>query len=157
MAVWCWIARRRSAALRAAVGVAIAWGALSGGAQAQQAKSEPETYVLYFDFASAKLSAKARPIITDAAAAVERAKSNGAFSHVKVIGYADSAGTAEGADRLSERRADAVRSELIRDGVAPEEIKTEGRGKREPEVNTGDQVKNPRNRRVRIVIYRPGD
>ena len=157
MAVRRWIAQRCWALLRAAVGVAIAWGALSGGAQAQQGSPEPESYVLYFDFASAKLSAKARPVITDAAAAVERAKASGSFSHVKVIGYADSAGTAEGADRLSERRADAVRSELIRDGVAPEDIKTEGRGKREPEISTADQVKNPRNRRVRIVIYRPGE
>ena len=157
MAVGSWFARRRPAVLRAAVGVAIVLGILAAGAQAQQTNPEPETYVLYFDFASAKLSAKARPVITEAAAAVERAKAKGDFSHVKVIGYADSAGSAEGADRLSERRADAVRSELIRDGVAPEAIKTEGRGKREPEVSTGDQVMNPRNRRVRIIIYRPGE
>jgi outer membrane protein OmpA-like peptidoglycan-associated protein len=58
---------------------------------------------------------------------------------------------------LSERRADAVRSELIREGVSSEDIKTEGRGKHEPEVTTEDQVKNPRNRRVRIVIYRQGE
>jgi len=156
MAVWRWIARCRSAALRVA-GVAIASAILSGAALAQQSSPGPETYVLYFDFASAKLSATARPVISDAVAAVGRAKANGSFSHVKVIGYADSTGSAEGADRLSERRAEAVRSELIRDGIPAAEIKIEGRGKREPEVSTEDQVKNPRNRRVRIVIYRPGD
>jgi len=154
MSVWCFLARRFSWALGAMVGLAIACTASSGTALAQNG---PETYVLYFDFASAKLSAKARPVISEAAAAVDRAKAKGAFSHVKVIGYADSAGTAEGADRLSERRADAVRSELIRDGVSADDIRTEGRGKREPEVKTEDQVMNPRNRRVRIVIYRPGD
>jgi len=157
MAAGRWVARRCSAMLRAAAGAAVVWAILLGGAQAQSSSPEPETYVLYFDFASAKLSAKARPVITDAAAAVERAKAKGTFSHVKVIGYADSAGSAEGADRLSERRAESVRSELIRDGVPAEDIKTEGRGKREPEITTDDQVKNPRNRRVRIVNYRPGD
>ena len=152
--VWRSIVLRCSMALWAVAGLAVACAALSCAARAQ---AGPETYVLYFDFASAKLSAKARPIITEAVSAVGRAKANGAFSHVKVIGYADSSGTAEGADRLSERRADAVRSELIRDGVPADDIKIEGRGKREPEVKTEDQVMNPRNRRVRIVIYRPGD
>lgn len=130
---------------------------LLGAAAAEQAKTEPETYVIYFDFASAKLSSKARPVVTEAAAAIERAKTSGTFSHVKVIGYSDSAGTAVGAERLSERRADAVRDELIRDGVPSEIIKTEGRGKSEPEVATQDQVMNPRNRRVRIIIFRPGE
>jgi outer membrane protein OmpA-like peptidoglycan-associated protein len=151
------IARSRRYWLQAAAAFAIVWAALLGAAEAQQAKAEPETYVLYFDYASAKLSSKARPVVAEAAAAIEHAKAGGNFSHVKVIGYADSAGTAEGADRLSERRADAVRSELIREGVSSEDIKTEGRGKHEPEVTTEDQVKNPRNRRVRIVIYRQGE
>ena len=143
--------------LQAVTAFAIACAAFLGVAAAEQAKTEPETYVVYFDFASAKLSSKARPVITEAAAAIERAKTSGNFSHVKVIGYSDSAGTAEGADRLSVRRADAVRDELIRDGIPLEIIKTEGRGKHEPEVATQDQVMNPRNRRVRIIIFRPGE
>ena len=49
------------------------------------------------------------------------------------------------------------RDELLRNGVDVNVIKTEGRGKLEPAVLTGDQVKNPRNRRVRIVIFRIGD
>ena len=56
-------------------------------------------------------------------------------------------------DREAARDAtQEVFGKLMRDA-----IKLEGRGKLEPEVLTGDQVKNPRNRRVRIVIYRPGD
>jgi outer membrane protein OmpA-like peptidoglycan-associated protein len=113
--------------------------------------------VLYFDFASAKLSAVARPVIGHAADAIRQTVDSGNFSHVKVIGYADTAGSTDGQDRLSLRRANAVRDELVRDGVDPTVIKTEGRGKLEPEVLTGDQVKNPRNRRARIVIFRPGD
>ena len=128
------------------------------GARAQgKSKGDPQQFVLYFDFASAKLSAVARPVITDAAAAIRQTVAKGNFSHVKVIGYADTVGTPDGQDRLSLRRANTVRDELVRDGVDPGVIKTEGRGKMEPAVLTGDQVKNPRNRRVRIVIFRPGD
>ena len=132
--------------------------AVATGAHAQsKSKGDPEQYVLYFDFGSAKLSSVARPVIGDAAAAIRETVAKGNFSHVKVIGYADTVGTPDGQDRLSLRRANTVRDELVRDGIEPGAIKTEGRGKLEPEVLTGDQVKNPRNRRVRIVIYRPGD
>jgi OmpA-OmpF porin, OOP family len=126
-------------------------------ASAQQTASEPEQFVLYFDFASAKLSSLARPVVADAVEAIKRTQAAGKFSHVKVVGYADTVGSTEGQDRLSIRRSDAVRDELIRNGIEADVIKTEGRGKLEPAVLTGDQVKNPRNRRVRIVIYRPGD
>ncbi|HKX10499.1 MAG TPA: OmpA family protein [Stellaceae bacterium] len=135
------------------LGAAVATGA---GAQGKS-KGDPQQFVLYFDFASAKLSSVARPVITDAAAAIRQTVAKGNFSHVKVIGYADTVGTPDGQDRLSVRRANTVRDELVRDGINADVIKTEGRGKMEPEVLTGDQVKNPRNRRVRIVIYRPGD
>jgi outer membrane protein OmpA-like peptidoglycan-associated protein len=138
-------------------------GALIGAAATSSVRAQgkspgdPEQYVLYFDFASAKLSSVARPVINQAAAAIRRTIAKGNFSHVKVVGYADTVGTTEGQDRLSIRRADAVRDELVRNGIDAGAIKTEGRGKMEPEVLTGDQVKNPRNRRARIVIFRPGD
>ena len=154
----------RAAALsrRSVLGFAAAGAWLGGtaatGARAQgKSPGDPQQFVLYFDFASAKLSSVARPVITDAAAAVKQTVAKGNFSHVKVVGYADTVGTPDGQDRLSLRRANTVRDELVRDGIDPAAIKIEGRGKMEPEVLTGDQVKNPRNRRVRIVIYRPGD
>src|SRR5579864_4985068 len=135
------------------LGAAIATDARAQG----KSPGEPEQFVLYFDFGSAKLSSVARPVVNDAADAVRRTVDRGNFSHVKVIGYADTVGSTEGQDKLSLRRANAVRDELVRDGIDVSVIKTEGRGKLEPEVLTDDQVKNPRNRRVRIVIFRPGD
>jgi OOP family OmpA-OmpF porin len=147
----------RRSVLVAGIGALLGAGVpMDAGAQ-RKSPGEPEQFVLYFDFGSAKLSSVARPVIADAADAVRRTVDKGNFSHVKVIGYADTVGSTEGQDRLSVRRAYAVRDELVRDGIEASVIKTEGRGKLEPEVLTGDQVKNPRNRRVRIVIYRPGD
>jgi len=147
---------RRSVLIFATGAVLGASVAADAGAQAKS-PGEPEQFVLYFDFASAKLSSVARPVVSDAVDAIRRTVDRGNFSHVKVIGYADTAGSTSGQDRLSLRRAYAVRDELVRHGIDVSVIKTEGRGKLEPEVLTGDQVKNPRNRRVRIVIFRPGD
>jgi len=139
--------------------VAAGFGATAPMIGEAQAKSpgDPEQYVLYFDFASAKLSSVARPVVGQAAEAIRKTVAKGNFSHVKVIGYADTVGSTEGQDRLSLRRANAVRDEMVRNGIDGDVIKIEGRGKLEPEVLTGDQVKNPRNRRARIVIFRPGD
>jgi len=147
---------RRSVLVFATAGIAVGTGATNARAQSK-APGDPEQFVLYFDFASAKLSSVARPVINDAAQAIKQTVEKGNFSHVKIIGYADTIGSTEGQDRLSLRRAYAVRDELVREGIEASAIKLEGRGKLEPEVLTGDQVKNPRNRRVRIVIYRPGD
>jgi outer membrane protein OmpA-like peptidoglycan-associated protein len=126
-------------------------------AAAPARSAEPETFVVYFDFASAKLSEASRPLLIDAVAAIKRALAETSGAHVKIVGYADSVGSIFGAMHVSLRRAEAVRRELLSGGIAAGDIAVEGRGKREPEVQTGDQVRNPRNRRVRIIIYRPGD
>src|SRR5689334_1448051 len=96
---------RRSVLIFATAG---AWlgAAMATGARAQgKSSGDPQQFVLYFDFASAKLSSVARPVITDAAAAIKQTVAKGNFSHVKVVGYADTVGTPDGQDRLSLRRA----------------------------------------------------
>jgi outer membrane protein OmpA-like peptidoglycan-associated protein len=150
------IASLRRVARRVGVAVTL-MGLFSGLALAQQPATPPESFVVYFDFASAKLSALARPVIADAAVAIRRGREQKSLSHVKVIGYSDTAGTVESADRISRQRAEAVRAELLREGIAADFITTEGRGKQDPAVPTADHVRNPRNRRVRIMLYRPGD
>jgi len=79
----------------------------------------PQSYVLGFDAGTAKLGALARATVEQAAAASRREPS----FHVLVVsraGNANAAG-AKGAkaedERLSKRRAEAVRAELIHDGI----------------------------------------
>src|SRR5438132_561268 len=55
-------------------------------------------------------------------------------------------------DRLSLQRAGRISRRLIELGIASERIQTSGRGKRELLVPTADQVADPRNRRVEIVV-----
>lgn len=71
---------------------------------------------------------------------------------VIIIGHTDKSGDAKYNEELSQRRANAVRSLLIADGVSPDMIETAWRGDREPLPETSGNVYEPRNRRVEIKV-----
>jgi len=71
---------------------------------------------------------------------------------VYVIGHTDTVGELRGNDALSALRAQTVKGFLASIGIPEERIQTAGRGKREPIVPTGDQVDEPKNRRVEINV-----
>lgn len=71
---------------------------------------------------------------------------------IVVIGHTDRVGSDPYNDALALQRADAVRSALVRQGIAPENIVVAGRGKREPAIPTADGVAEPRNRRVEVLV-----
>ena len=110
----------------------------------------PEKFLVFFDFAKATLTPEARNTIAGAARA---AKTAGAAKLI-VVGHADRAGPEDYNLRLSKRRADAVKGELVRLGVPSAAITTEGRGEKDPLVPTADGVREPQNRRVEIMHAR---
>lgn len=71
---------------------------------------------------------------------------------VLVVGHTDAVGSHAANDALSLQRAQLIRSELMRLGVAADSIQVIARGKRELAVDTADGVAEPRNRRVEIVV-----
>ena len=71
---------------------------------------------------------------------------------ILVIGHTDAVGAGQFNDKLSLQRAERVRAELIRRGIAEDSIVVEGRGKREPLVTTADGIAQPKNRRVEINV-----
>jgi outer membrane protein OmpA-like peptidoglycan-associated protein len=71
---------------------------------------------------------------------------------VVVIGHTDRVGSVRFNDRLSRQRAERVRAELVKLGIAQTRIQIAGRGEREPLVPTDDEVPEPRNRRVEISV-----
>jgi OOP family OmpA-OmpF porin len=109
-------------------------------------------YTVYFDFNRADITPDARPIIQRAASDAKA----GNVTRIQVTGHTDRAGPDSYNQRLSERRAAAVKAELVRDGVPADEIVTVGMGEREPAVPTPDGVREPRNRRVVIALQGPG-
>jgi outer membrane protein OmpA-like peptidoglycan-associated protein len=71
---------------------------------------------------------------------------------VHVVGHTDSVGSPETNQSLSERRAASVANYLSGRGFPVQRIREEGRGERELLIRTADNVNEPRNRRVDIVL-----
>lgn len=76
--------------------------------------------------------------------------------NVSIEGYTDSRGSEEYNQSLSERRADAVKTALIDEGVAPERIVTHGYGKAYAVAENNTSAGQQLNRRVEVVISDAG-
>jgi outer membrane protein OmpA-like peptidoglycan-associated protein len=69
-----------------------------------------------------------------------------------VVGYADTSGSIDYNLRLSERRAKAAADALVALGVPTASIQVSWKGEADPAVATGDNVREPMNRRVTIHV-----
>lgn len=76
---------------------------------------------------------------------------------VEVDGYSDTTGSAEANMKLSQARANAVSMFLIGRGVAQSRVDSKGFGETRLKIPTGDNVSEPRNRRVEIRIVPHAD
>jgi outer membrane protein OmpA-like peptidoglycan-associated protein len=106
------------------------------------------TYLVFFDWDKSDLSARARQIIGEAAQNASKVK----VTRIEVNGYADLSGTHAYNLPLSQRRADAVAAELVKDGIAKSEIVEMAYGDSHPLVPTAAGVREPQNRRVEIIL-----
>ncbi len=121
--------------------------------QAEQVQATPpvqpaRTYLVFFDWDRADLTARARQIVSEAAQASTHVQT----TTIEVNGYTDLSGTAAYNQRLSVRRAQSVEAELVRDGVNRSEISIHGYGESNPLVQTAKGVREPQNRRVEIIL-----
>ncbi|HET6467506.1 MAG TPA: OmpA family protein [Geminicoccaceae bacterium] len=112
---------------------------------------ESGRYMVFFGYDQATLNAEARQVVSRATDEFQR---SGA-ARVIVTGHTDLAGSPDYNRRLSERRAEAVRAELVRQGVPAGVITTIGAGETAPLVYTGEGVAEAQNRRVEIEIPQP--
>ncbi|RJF87324.1 OmpA family protein [Oleomonas cavernae] len=106
------------------------------------------SYMVFFDWDSVAISSEASQIIRDAAAAAQQL----GVTRIELTGHADRSGSARYNQRLSLKRADAVKAELVALGVSADSISTVGKGETAPLVPTPDGVREPQNRRVEIVL-----
>ncbi|MBT5239957.1 MAG: OmpA family protein [Rhodospirillaceae bacterium] len=108
----------------------------------------PEKFIVFFDWDKSNLTTTAQQIVNDAQAYANR---EGAV-RIAATGHADRSGSTAYNLGLSERRAQAVRAELIRLGIPTNEIAIMWKGESENLAATNDGVREPQNRRVEIVI-----
>ena len=74
------------------------------------------------------------------------------FDAITVIGHTDNVGTDAANQKLSLRRANAVKQYLATHGIDAAKIKTNGRGKTSPVADNKTAQGRARNRRVEVVI-----
>ena len=110
-----------------------------------------EHYLVFFAWNRATLNAAGRVVVAEAAADFQRS----GHAQVEVVGHTDASGSSAYNQKLSLRRADAVRAELERLGVPAAAIVTSGRGQDDLLVPTADHVGEPQNRRVEIIVPQP--
>lgn len=75
---------------------------------------------------------------------------------VRITGHTDDVGSERSNQILSEGRANAVRTELVKRGIAPSHIEAEGKGETEPIADNATEEGRARNRRVEFTIISTG-
>jgi outer membrane protein OmpA-like peptidoglycan-associated protein len=112
------------------------------------APAPARNYLVFFDWDKSTLSPEAEAILRDAAGAAGTLKS----IRIDATGHADRSGSTDYNLKLSQRRAVAVRDELVRLGIPVGEIAIFAKGETDPLIPTPDGVREPQNRRVQIVL-----
>jgi len=107
-----------------------------------------KSWMVFFDTNSTTLSQQGSMTVTEAATAAKSMPN----SRVGVTGFTDTDGNPAYNQQLSVRRADAVKRALVSNGIAPQAITTNGSGEASLLIETPDQTKNEKNRRVQIVV-----
>jgi len=87
-----------------------------------------------FDFDKSVLKPEARAMLDDLARTLQGAK----YDVILAAGHADRIGSAAYNQKLSERRANAVKDYLVSKGIEPNRINAVGRGETQPETKPGD-------------------
>lgn len=112
--------------------------------------SEKVTYAAdaFFDFDKAVVKPEGK-------AKLDEIVSNLANMDVEVIvavGHTDWVGPDAYNQKLSERRAEAVKAYLVSKGVDPQKVYTEGKGEKQPVADNNSREGRAKNRRVEIEV-----
>jgi outer membrane protein OmpA-like peptidoglycan-associated protein len=106
------------------------------------------TSEVLFDFNKSVI----KPAGVQALAPVVQALRDQPTLRAELVGHTDSVGSDEYNQRLSLRRAEAVRNHLVSQGINPARITVDGRGESQPEVPNDTEANRAKNRRVEITL-----
>jgi len=108
----------------------------------------PAKFILYFYHDSIDITTESQALLRKVFVTIR----DRAPVDISVVGHTDTVGKDDYNSVLSLKRARAVASILRGKGVDPSVLDITSHGKRNPLVPTGDQVPEPRNRRVEITV-----
>jgi outer membrane protein OmpA-like peptidoglycan-associated protein len=108
----------------------------------------PRSFMLYFISDSDRLTEDSRAAFEEVFAEVAKRKA----AEVVVTGHTDRSAEPGYNDRLSLKRAKAVRKLFVARGLPPDSVIAAGRGEREPLVASADGKREAKNRRVEITV-----
>ena len=108
----------------------------------------PPSFLVFFDWDRSNLSAQALNTVQQAATTFKTRSS----ARITATGHTDTSGSEQYNMALSLRRANAVKAALVKEGVPDGAISVVGRGEQGLLVQTGDNVREPQNRRVEILV-----
>ncbi len=118
------------------------------GSTLQNEPAPPTTYILQFRHDSTELTTASAGELPAAVGLINRRNS----CYIVVAGHTDAVGDKAYNTELSLRRANKVRGLLIEQGVEARCIETLSYGENDPLIPTADNVAEPRNRRVELVV-----
>ena len=118
----------------------------AAAASVASVQKRTDLYQVFFDTNQDKMTPDAEKAVDDVVKAAQAA----GYPKITVVGYTDTVGSTQYNQRLSLRRAMAVRKALMTAGIPADKLVAEGRGKSDPLVATADGVAEPQNRRVSI-------
>jgi len=145
----CWIMNRSVAGLQQAVAQCRrGLDAALSQPPAPPAPPPATDYQVYFDLNSWDLKAEQ---LTTLQQAIATARAGGQ-SRITIVGHTDTSGSAAYNQRLSVKRANVVEEALVDMGARREAISTSGVGETDLAVQTGDGVKEPKNRRAVVTL-----
>lgn len=102
----------------------------------------------FFDFDKAVLKPEGRKLLDQVATQVQTIN----LETIIAVGYTDSIGSVAYNLKLSQRRANAVKTYLVSKGIDANRIYTEGKGKSNPVASNATAAGRAKNRRVEIEI-----
>jgi len=105
-------------------------------------------FTVYFDFDSWTLKAEQLKVLDDVIATAR----NGGQSNIIIVGHTDTSGPADYNQALSIKRANVVVEALVQMGARRAALHASGVGETDLAVQTGDNVKEAKNRRTVITL-----
>lgn len=108
----------------------------------------PKHYLLYFESGKATLLAQSVGLLDEI---ITEAKKS-SMCDLAVVGHSDTKGTKEHNISLSLERANVVRDLLVQKGIPQDCMVISSHGEGNPVIQTADEVDEPQNRRVEVVV-----